>query len=135
MFEYHGWITVRNSPGEEEGEEMIGPSLRADIDAELAKFASGIGLSHAQTVNGATQLYFGGFLNHRSGGGNDVIEAFDRIARLTPGSYGLLYVWDDEDPGDHRNAFQVFVMRRGKVTRHTDAFLSPCVPAIEDEII
>lgn len=135
MFEYHGWITVRNSPGEEDDEGALPDSVRADVDAQLMELEDGTGLIHRQTVNGAAQIHLGGFLNHRAGQGNALIETFNHIAALAPGSYGMLYVWDDEDPDGSRNEFQAFVMRRGQVTRQTDSFLSPCIPVIEDEVL
>lgn len=135
MFEYHGWITVRNSPGEEEDEGALPDSVRAGIDDQLMTVEDGTSLIHRQTVNGAIQIHLAGFLNHRSSQGDALIEAFKRIAALAPGSYGLLYVWDDEDPDGRRNEFQAFVMRRGQVTRQSDSFLSPCIPTIEDEVL
>lgn len=134
MFEYHGWITVKSSPGEEEDEDTLPRSLRSGIETLLAGLAEGTGLTHLQAVNGDTQIHLGGFTNHRGGQGSEIIEAFGRIAAMAPGSYGLLYVWDDEDPEVDRNEFQVFVMRRGTVTRQADTFLSPRVPAIEDDV-
>ncbi|MBO0884222.1 MAG: hypothetical protein J2P17_28625 [Mycobacterium sp.] len=36
MFEYHGWITVRNSPGDDDdGEGVLQDSVRASIDGRL----------------------------------------------------------------------------------------------------
>jgi hypothetical protein len=109
MFEYHGWITIRTAPGDED-DETIPDSLNTDIDAVLVELENGTGLVPRQTVNGATQIHIGGFLNHRGGQGNDVIETFTRIAAVAPGSYGLLHIWDDEDRDDFRNSFQTFVM-------------------------
>src|SRR5215467_2984439 len=48
-----------------------------------------------------------------------------------PGSYGLLYVWDDES-NQHPNEFRVFKLARGRVTEHSDVLLSPVIPALED---
>ena len=62
-----------------------------------------------------------------------MVDLFAGVGQDAPGSYGLLYIRDDEDPNGRVNEFQVLVMRRGKVTVHPDAFLSPCIPIIEDE--
>lgn len=134
MFEYHGWATVRSSPGEE-GDEGLSASLLSGIETLLTGLNEGPGLAHLQIANGDTQISLSGMRNHRSGQGDQVIETFCRIASMAPGSYGLLYVWDDEDPDADRNEFQVFVMGRGKVTRQADTFLSPRIPTIEDEVI
>lgn len=135
MFEYHGWITIRQSPGEEDDEGALPASLLSDIDALITSLREGTGLAHLQVVNGDTQIHLGGHTNHRGSQGDEVIETFGRIASMTPGSYGLLYVWDSEDPDGRRNEFRAFVMRRGRVTRQADTFLSPCVPTIEDGVI
>jgi len=68
MFEYHGWITVRESAADDDEQ----PRLRQIAD-EL-----------------------GGFSNHRSS--PDVAELFEHVGVVAPGSYGLLHVGDDEDP-------------------------------------
>ena len=61
-----------------------------------------------------------------------IIELFHRVADLAPGSYGLLYVHDDEDP-EHDRHFRVFRLIRGTVTEHADHLLSPVIPTLEDE--
>lgn len=133
MFEYHGWITVLESPGEDD-ELMLPAQLRSRIDSLIGELQKAPGMAHLVVDNGETQIYLGGMRNHRSGPGEEVLETFGRIAEIAPGSYGLLHVWDDEDPEGRRNEFQVFVMRRGTVTRHTDTFLSPRIPMVEDEV-
>ncbi|WP_410611889.1 Imm7 family immunity protein [Amycolatopsis sp. lyj-109] len=54
-----------------------------------------------------------------------------KVGRLAPGSYGLLYVHDDEHP-EHRLSFRVFRLARGRVTEHADHLLSPVIPTLED---
>jgi hypothetical protein len=73
--------------------------------------------------------------NHRS---SSLWELMDWIAENGPGSYGLIYVWDDEDNGhgrevriqDHSNEFRVWRILNGKVEEFADPFLSPIVPVI-----
>jgi immunity protein 7 of polymorphic toxin system len=60
-----------------------------------------------------------------------VLELFKWIGQTAPGSYGLLYISDEEDQYDSQN-FQVYVMRKGTVSRQKDCFLSPRIPVIED---
>jgi hypothetical protein len=58
------------------------------------------------------------------------------VAENLPGSYGLLYVHDDEDiqdEEDNSNTFVVWKITRGKLTQEKDNYLSPCIPVIEDE--
>ncbi|MFD7445634.1 Imm7 family immunity protein [Streptomyces sp. NPDC059909] len=52
---------------------------------------------------------------------------------MAPGSFGLLHVRDDEDPG-HENDVRVFGRVRGTVTEHAESLLSPCIPTPEDPL-
>ena len=61
------------------------------------------------------------------------VEFFEYIARLTPGSYGILYVMDDEDTDGFDNEFRVYVLSRGRVLEKKDVYLSPFIPIVEDE--
>jgi hypothetical protein len=76
--------------------------------------------------------------NHR--GGSSVWPLMSWIAKNGTGSYGLVYVQDDEDgPGsrhegrgqrDLTNVFRVWRILGGKVEEFDDPFLSPIVPLI-----
>lgn len=130
MFEYHGWVTVQSSAGDED-DAATDEAVRR-VERELGVLASLPGLVDIRTVNGMTQVHLAGFTNHRGGQGDAVVEVFRRIGLVAAGSYGLLYVRDDEDSDGRGNEFQVRVMRRGVITDASDRFLSPCIPAIED---
>ena len=80
-------------------------------------------------MNGEPFIHLGGFSNHRMT--PDVVELFEHVGVIAPGSYGLLHVRDDEDPG-HENEVRVLRLVRGMVTQHTEALLSPCTPTLED---
>jgi hypothetical protein len=131
MFEYHAWITIHSSPGEEE--DNVAKGAFDDAVREVGPLQGGTTEVSLRWVNGTAQLHMSGFLNHRSGEGQEVIDTFERVAKTAPGSYGILYIRDDEDPSGRENEFQVIVMRRGTTFATTDSFLSPCVPVIEDE--
>ncbi|QDY09347.1 hypothetical protein FJK98_21105 [Micromonospora sp. HM134] len=130
MFEYHGWITLRPTADAVDDE----PPLRLDEVQDLITGYTGLGLVDLRPVNGAYHVHLGGFRNHRGARDADVIELFTRIGRLAPGSYGLLHVHDDEDPG-HELAFRVYRLVRGAVTEHADQLLSPVIPTLEDEYV
>ncbi len=55
-------------------------------------------------------------------------ELIEDLAATAPGSYGVLYVRDDEHSGEMRR----LVVRRGHATLVADDVLSPLVPTIED---
>jgi Immunity protein 7 len=89
------------------------------------------GLRDLRWVNGSPLCHFGGFSNHRNSTFDDLLAGVRGVAKRAPGSYGLVYYWDDEDP-EHRSGFRVLVIRRGQLTEEADPFLSPAVPMIED---
>jgi hypothetical protein len=82
-----------------------------------------------RAMNGAPFIHLGGHSNHRSA--PDVVGLYEHVAAVAPGSYGLLHVRDDEDPG-HQNEVRVLRLVRGAVTPHTDSLLSSCIPTLED---
>lgn len=85
-------------------------------------------------MNGRYYVHLGGCPNRRGTHGPALIELFAQVGQLAPGSYGLLYVHDDEDP-KHGLDFRVFRLARGAVTEHGDRFLSPVIPTLEDEYV
>src|SRR5262249_28929453 len=82
-------------------------------------------------MNGQAHLWTAGCKNHATTIGQELLGLFHFIARVAPGSYGLLYTLDDEQPA-HNNAFRVYVLARGALTEQADPFLSPFVPVVED---
>lgn len=134
MYEYHGWIVVRATgdwPVDVWDDQELSPEAEAAIAAQVDA-RSGYGLMDRRPLNGLDAIHFAGHPNHRGGTG-DLIEAFFAdIGRLAPGSYGLLYVYDDELPDPEGNHFRVFRMVRGHVTSAVDALLSPVFPTLED---
>jgi hypothetical protein len=128
MFEYHGWITLRSTAEALDDE----PPLRFDEIQALADELAGYALVDLQPMNGEYYLHVGGNPNHRGRHGGAVVDLFAKVGQLAPGSFGLLYVHDDEDP-EHRLCFRVFRLVRGTVTEHADHLLSPVIPTLEDE--
>ncbi|MFI7396270.1 Imm7 family immunity protein [Streptomyces tendae] len=123
MFEYHGWITVRETAANDEDETR----LRQIVD-ELRRHIAQMGspyLLDLRWMNGEPFIHFGGSSNHRSP--PDIVELFEQ-AVVAPGSYGLLHFHDDEEP-DRENEIQVLRLVRGTVTQHKEALLSPYIPS------
>lgn len=128
MFEYHGWITVRESPVDDD--DAI--RLRSIVDGLrllIAQMASPY-LLDLRWMNGEAFIHLGGHSNHRSP--PDVVGLFEHVATVAPGSYGLLHIRDDEDPG-HQNEVRVLRLARGATSFHTEELLSPCSPTLEDD--
>ncbi|GKX59194.1 immunity 7 family protein [Leminorella grimontii] len=132
MIEYYGWISLSDSTYESDDNKMglVLDKLSSYILEK--KINSDPGFIKLHRVNGSNQLLVSGNTNHLSQDVIDVCEFYDYVASISKGSYGLLYVRNDES-FDASNEFEVFVLARGKVRKEKDHFLSPCIPVIEDE--
>lgn len=127
MFEYHGWITIRESATDDDDPTQltgIVDSLRHYIDEIASPY-----LLDLRWMNGEPFIHIGGFSNHRTS--PEIIDLFSQVGTIAPGSYGLLHLRDDEDP-EHENEVRVLRLARGNVTYHTELLLSPCIPTLED---
>jgi len=128
MFEFHGWAVVRYDTHDTDEADQ-----RHALDAVLS-LARGHGQRSLITSfrhNGCEGLAWNGQHNRRRDGWP--VELLKQIAELAPGSYGVLYVIDDEAvAAEDRNAFRVWVLRRGSVSEQADQLLSPFVPRCED---
>ncbi|MET8969386.1 Imm7 family immunity protein [Streptomyces hydrogenans] len=127
MFEYHGWIAVRETAVGDDDDVRL-RQIVDELRLRIADMASSY-LLDLRWMNGEPFIHLGGSANHRSS--PDAIDLFEHVAKAAPGSYGLLHVRDDEDPG-HENEIRVLRLARGTVTHHTEALLSPCIPTLED---
>ncbi|PZG13252.1 Imm7 family immunity protein [Nonomuraea aridisoli] len=126
MFEYHGWVTIRDTAGPEEDPARLTRQIE-EIQERLARLGD-YGLLDLRWMNGTPFLHLAGNPNRRGAWGQEIIGLFARVGEIAPGSFGLLYVLDDESDEEVR----VFRMARGEVTEHADPFLSPVVPTLED---
>jgi len=129
VFEYHGWATIAaTATGDEDAAlldrlvDRVHRSLRDAGDLDLVDLRWSAGLP---------MLHLGGLDKHGTAVAPQLLATFERVAELAPGSYGLLHIWDDQDP-EHDNAFRVYKMARGQVTETTDPHLSPIAPTILD---
>jgi hypothetical protein len=128
VFEYHGWITVRETTAVEDDDEARLRQIVDGLRLRISQLASPY-LLDLRWMNGEAFIHLGGHSNHRSS--PDVVGLFEHVATVAPGSYGLLHIRDDEAPG-HENEVRVLRLARGTVTRHTEPLLSPSVPTLED---
>lgn len=130
MLEYHGWITLHDSPGEGDPDQTY--RLACEIERSIAHIRAENRVLDTRVMNGNHAVWTAGYTNHWSTDIEQIIGLFREVADKAPGSYGLLYVWNDEF-GDG-NAFQVWRLAKGKLTEHEDTLLSPCIPTIEDPV-
>ncbi|GGM81777.1 hypothetical protein GCM10012275_60490 [Longimycelium tulufanense] len=136
MYQFTGWIVVDEAPWE------VHPSSLHPIVDQIRELVDSFpwrgdkpfsNILEIRWINGKPFVVVAGAPNHRRGEADDLEHLLHFIAERAPGSYGLIYVWDDEAqdwPG--HNAFKVLVLARGKVTERADPFLSPIVPTVYD---
>ncbi len=132
MFEFHGWAVIRSGfdlddPRHDEDWTRLWPELLQ----ELRLFERPDHFFLHKTVNGLVSVTCSGLRNHRQGW---VVDFFEWLAKRAPGSYGLLYVHDDEDPRgvEFGNSFRILRLAKGQMVEMADALLSPYIPTVED---
>ncbi|MFF5969590.1 Imm7 family immunity protein [Streptomyces collinus] len=129
MYEYHGWITVRETAVDDDDADRL-RQIVDELRLRIARMASPY-LLDLRWMNGEPFIHLGGFSNHSLS--PVVVGLFESVAVIASGSYGLLHVRDDEDPG-HENEVRVLRLVRGTLTQHTETLLSPCIPTLEAPI-
>ncbi len=131
MVEIHGWLTIRETfRADLEEEEQLGSLIeiiRREID-KLKWFKPEI-----KFQNGEAYIEFSLFCNHINSEVSEIFKLVKYIGETADGSYGLIYLYNDEDRNGKENQFQVFLLARGKIEEKTDPFLSPIIPTIEDK--
>lgn len=131
MVELHGWITIRETCRaifeEEEKIDILVARIKDEID-RLSWFKPEI-----KAQNGEWFIEFTLFSNRLNPQVLEVFEFCKQIGKLADGSYGLIYLYNDEDMNGKENQFQVFSLARGVIKENPDPFLSPIIPMIEDE--
>lgn len=132
VFEFHGWAVIHSGfdlddSRYDEDWARLGPEL----EEELRLFERPDHFFLHKTINGMISVTCSGLRNHRQ---DWAIEFFRWLAKRAPGSYGLLYVHDDEDPRgiEFENSFRVFRLAKGEFNEVDDPFLSPYIPTVED---
>jgi hypothetical protein len=128
VFEWHGWATIVASPGTED--DAAAEAHQRDAEARVARVIAGAAGAANETLdlrsaNGSVHVWLAGSHNHRD---EAVTGLFRSIAEAAPGSYGVMYVLDD----DVSCTWERLVMRRGTVSREADTSLSPHIGVAED---
>ncbi len=132
MYEYHGWVTLRTHILDEYGEES--EEAQEKFLQELHQHITILPLNadiRVERRNGLDTLNITGHNNHRQ---QAVIDLFKWASENARGSYGLLYIHDDEDfkrGNDYTNHFRVWKMALGQIQELDDPFLSPYMPTVE----
>jgi hypothetical protein len=81
-------------------------------------------------VNYSMIFQCSGGANHRGTNHSALLDVLRFVIARLPGSHGLVYWSDDEDP--ENDGYKVIVIARGQFYERTDPFLSPKNPTVED---
>ena len=130
MVEMHGWITIRETYEVTDDANNI-DAIVDDINRDLDEL--GYPDLKPKWINGECFFQCSVFTNHWGERNQDILNIYYLIATKAVGSYGLLYVHDDESETDS-NVFVVYKLARGKVERTVDTLLSPYIPTIEESV-
>ena len=130
MVELHGWLTLRESTSEED-DRII--EIANDITDKIKMLEWNSENFRINSYNG--QYYIGIDLhsNRKDKRVEDVFNILEYILKKAVGSYGIVYMHDDEDVKGKDNEFVAYVIARGSITEKKDSFLSPYIPVVEDE--
>ncbi len=130
MVELHGWLTICKCYGDEdELTDDEHKSIQNNNQSDHLKNC-GVTLSYK---NGVAYLSVLHCSNHRTEEVDEIIGVFCDAAKAANGSYGIIYMRDDEDK-EYFSEFQVFVFKNGECSKVRDKMLSPCIPVIEADI-
>jgi Immunity protein 7 len=130
MVEYHGWISIHQSLDGEDEEDAI------PIMQRLTNYLQSIYLETRLLVHGGVNgtycINFTGGSNHLNDEVAEILDFLRYVGNVSVGSYGIVFVRNDEASNDEGNHFKVYKLARGKLECVKDYYLSPCNPVIED---
>ncbi|MDE6036206.1 MAG: immunity 7 family protein [Ruminococcus sp.] len=126
MIELHGWLAIC-----ETYEDLL-PQVELEIIKQkikdiILKSSCSIEFKYMNGFPFINTLFCS---NHRTKEVDDIIETYKSISEIATGSYGIIYIRDDEDKV-HYNEFQSYIFKRGSCTYKLDKDFSPCMPEIE----
>lgn len=132
MVELHGWFTIREAFREEDdADEALADAI--SIVQEAIESLNGPSLfAKVLTQNGAHSLLINGNFNHLDSRWVGVVELVELIAKVAPGSFGVLHFHNDEDKSGLDNQFQALVMKKGKIQTLVDPNFSPVFAELEE---
>ena len=129
MIEFNGWVIIRESFKEDDDEIRLN-TIIDKIEKKTFESDYKNEVYSLKCLNGTYHLSIMVNHNHRT---EHVIDFFKWISEISKGSYGVLYVQDDEDfERGNENKFKVWIMKKGKVFEQDDVYLSSMNPEVEE---
>ena len=121
MIQINGWLEIIPT--------YLNEDVHTEIDEEAINFQvddiiANLEYNDIQIIskNGFKVINFFLNTNHKTEEAEEMLQTFEKIAKVATGSYGLLYVWDEYEDADN---FRVLVARKGDVEWKKDEFFSP----------
>ncbi|SCY39560.1 Imm7 family immunity protein [Butyrivibrio sp. INlla14] len=132
MIEIQAWLTIWATHLNEDVHTEINEE---EIYAKVEQIVSNLKYNKVDIIkrNGPQTIHMTLCDNRKTEKSEELIAAFNEIAEVATGSYGMLYYWDDEDPEKYDD-FQVLVARKGKTEWKKDEYLSPQSTMIFDDL-
>ncbi len=128
MLELHGWITLRESYKTNSEEENMKYIFRK-IKEKVYELDWTTNLLDIRYCNGSPNLSISLFANRIGQEVNDIFELLKFICKEAKGSYGIIYICDDEVSED----FACYIICKGNINKVEDPFLSPLSKKIYEE--
>lgn len=128
MVEMHGWVTIRDTYKVVDIDNTEKVTKILEVEFKTINYLN----PEMKWINGECCLQLSLFSNHWNEECDEMLKIYRIIADKAEGSYGLLYVYNDEDR-ELFNEFIIYRLVRGKIEIFNDKLLSPFVPIIEDE--
>ena len=129
MIELHGWLTISETCKDE---DLLSQAEIEDINQKVNKIIANCDNDiELQYMNGIAFIRTLLCSNHHTKQVDSVIETYKNISKVATGSYGCIYLRDDED-AVHYNEFQIYLFKKGDCIYKIDKEFSPCIPVIED---
>ena len=133
MYEYRLWIELSESTEEDDCGQLEAKILELQklINEKLTLIRSPTECIFHVNYSDIFQCSAGA--NHRGGEHEALLEVLEHLVKILPGSHGLVYLVDDENPGNaYFDGYRVLVIARGQIQERFDPFLSPLNPVVED---
>lgn len=131
MIELHGWLTIYETYEDEDAfSQDTLDVIRHKVEVIVSESGNDIEIKYKNGVPFINTLLCS---NHRTKEIDDIIEIYKNIAQIATGSYGVIYLRDDED-SKHSNEFQIYLFKHGNCIYRLDNDFSPCIPTIEEKM-
>ncbi|MEF2964200.1 Imm7 family immunity protein [Paenibacillus sp. M1] len=131
MYQYHGWAVILESTGDEASNERE-VNVLDTVKKYIEDLQPNVDVLDMKAINGQFHLWLTGLWNREPSSKFSPVEIMKNVGIIAPGSYGMLYVFNDEHP-KHFNEFKVYVLTRGNIEERDDPFLSPLIPVVADD--